>query len=439
MKLRSAKCFCKISNNAAKRLALYKLKIDGEFVDLDVCADGTQTAVHGIVMASLSEDMMEAVTDESGELKLDFPKEIVQILIQLAYQGTCTLTNDTVGPLLKLANTYNIDLLKKVCGDYLTKNLSNESFLTYYDLSSDLCNHLKEKINKFAKVNFRSLYKNGQITSDMEDFEKWLDSDDLNVGEDELFKLIMNLEDTVVETIISQLLQFIRFTLLDSSTFNKDVINSTQFQTILKGQTGLKRRVKAAARYHNNIQGVIPVETKTKQTESPRISSDLVLISGGWHLAPINRIDIWDIRAKGWLSINSNLDFGNQAYHKMVCLDGIIYLVGGYENTQFSPTDALYSLDTKTMTWTECSSMNSERRYLSATALGNKLVVVGGHDGRRRLKSAEIYDPSTNQWDELPDMAMQRSDAACVEFEGSVYAIGGFTGQVNVQLYIKLN
>ena len=90
MKLRNSKCFCKISN---KRPAPYKLKKDGEFVDLSVSADGTETNVHGIVIASLSEDMMEAVIDDSGELKLDFPKEIVQILIQLAYQGTCTITN----------------------------------------------------------------------------------------------------------------------------------------------------------------------------------------------------------------------------------------------------------------------------------------------------------------------------------------------------------
>ena len=80
MKLRSSKCFCKITNNAAKRLAQYKLKKDKEFVDLAVCADdGTQTAVHRIVMASLSEDLMEAVCEESGELHLDFPKETVQL------------------------------------------------------------------------------------------------------------------------------------------------------------------------------------------------------------------------------------------------------------------------------------------------------------------------------------------------------------------------
>ena len=111
-------------------------------------------------------------------------------------------------------------------------------------------------------------------------------------------------------------------------------------------------------------------------------------------------------------------------------------LVGGWGNNEaginYDNQDTVYSLDPKTMTWTECSPMNSKRSSLSATALGNKLVVVGGHDGGRRLRSAEIYDPSTNQWDELPDMAMQRSVPACVEFEGSVYAIGGFNGQVNV-------
>ena len=39
-------------------------------------------------------------------------------------------------------------------------------------------------MNKFAEVNFSILYQNGQINSDMEDFESWLDSDDLNMGED---------------------------------------------------------------------------------------------------------------------------------------------------------------------------------------------------------------------------------------------------------------
>ena len=130
MKLRSTKCFCKISNDAAQKLALHKLMKDDDFVDLAVSTDGIQTNAHGIVMASLSEDMMEVVSVENGELQLDFSTEVVKSMIQLVYQGTCTITNDTVGPLLKLANAYNIDILKKVCGDFLVQNLSNESFLT---------------------------------------------------------------------------------------------------------------------------------------------------------------------------------------------------------------------------------------------------------------------------------------------------------------------
>ena len=111
--------------------------------------------------------------------------------------------------------------------------------------------------------------------------------------------------------------------------------------------------------------------------------------------------------------------------------------MGGYEKPNhmiYTPNqyhDTLFSLDLNTMAWTELSFMMTKRCYLSATTLGNKLVVVGGHDGRMRLKSAEIYDPITNQWDDLPDMAMRRSDAACIELDGSIYAIGGFTGELN--------
>ena len=43
------------------------------------------------------------------------------------------------------------------------------------------------------------------------------------------------------------------------------------------------------------------------------------------------------------------------------------------------------------------------------------------------LKSAEMYDPATNAWTALPDMAHERIDiAACVMPSGRVAVMGGF-------------
>ncbi len=43
------------------------------------------------------------------------------------------------------------------------------------------------------------------------------------------------------------------------------------------------------------------------------------------------------------------------------------------------------------------------------------LYAVGGFDGVAPLKSAECYDPRTNQWSPLPDMTSKRFGlGACV-------------------------
>ena len=143
----------------------------------------------------------------------------------------------------------------------------------------------------------------------MEDLKNWLEADDLNLGEQELFKIIMSMTDKVDPSKISELLQCIRFTLLGSSHFNKNIINSAQFQSILNDKTELKNHVKTAAKYYSSIQVSTSTKTIPKQTDKPRFAADLVLISGGHGPTnldgPTNRIDIWDLRAEN--SVLNNL------------------------------------------------------------------------------------------------------------------------------------
>src|SRR5262245_56616406 len=59
-----------------------------------------------------------------------------------------------------------------------------------------------------------------------------------------------------------------------------------------------------------------------------------------------------------------------------------------------------------------------------------QIVAVGGRTSTARcgggeLDTAERYDPSTNQWTELPPLPSPRSDLAVVALGGYVYAIGG--------------
>lgn len=61
--------------------------------------------------------------------------------------------------------------------------------------------------------------------------------------------------------------------------------------------------------------------------------------------------------------------------------------------------------------------------------LGRYIYALGGFNGRTRMANAERYFVDNNQWEEIPPMARQRSDAAACATNGKVYVCGGFNGQ----------
>jgi len=114
----------------------------------------------------------------------------------------------------------------------------------------------------------------------------------------------------------------------------------------------------------------------------------------------------------------------------MEVINNRVYTIGGYSNLATEGKDNLFALDLGCLHkgWTEMSFMLSKRSSVATTNFQSKLVALGGRDGINRLRSAEIYDPGTNQWDPLPDMNETRSHFSALTHGSSVFAIGGFNG-----------
>ena len=68
----------------------------------------------------------------------------------------------------------------------------------------------------------------------------------------------------------------------------------------------------------------------------PRIPHDVVFIIGGWSGgAPIAYFETYDPRADRWFPHSSLEDATPRAYHGLVELDKMIYLVGGFDGSQY--------------------------------------------------------------------------------------------------------
>jgi hypothetical protein len=109
------------------------------------------------------------------------------------------------------------------------------------------------------------------------------------------------------------------------------------------------------------------------------------------------------------------------------CIDGLLYVVGGYDNRYEDdaglPCAECY--DPSTGAWRALPDMSVSRYRCAAASIGGLLYVVGGEDDHEALASAECYDPSTSDWRALPDMSVKRCWCAAACVDGLLYVVGG--------------
>ena len=84
--------------------------------------------------------------------------------------------------------------------------------------------------------------------------------------------------------------------------------------------------------------------------------------------------------------------------HGAQFLKNHLYIFGGQNECKES-LDTTYQLS-QSLKWKEMTKMNEKRRGISnsCVVLSDKIWVLGGWNGKKWLKSVEIFDPVTNTW-----------------------------------------
>lgn len=72
----------------------------------------------------------------------------------------------------------------------------------------------------------------------------------------------------------------------------------------------------------------------------------------------------------------------------------------------------------------EAENSCTNRHENSLTAVGNKLVLVGG----RGIKALEVYDPKTNTWKQYAETPLEMHHFQAVAYKGELWVLGAFTG-----------
>lgn len=98
--------------------------------------------------------------------------------------------------------------------------------------------------------------------------------------------------------------------------------------------------------------------------------------------------------------------------------DGCLYVLGGFSRA--FAMKGVWRYDPFVNSWQEVSPMSTGRAFCKTSLLNNKLYVVGGvsngKDGLTPLQSAEVFDPTTGVWAEVPDMTFSKTQALPTAF-----------------------
>ncbi|XP_068683298.1 kelch-like protein 3 [Montipora foliosa] len=107
-----------------------------------------------------------------------------------------------------------------------------------------------------------------------------------------------------------------------------------------------------------------------------------------------------------------------------------LYLVGGVDLYSSQRFKTVERFDPILAAWEEVAAMNEARSNAFGAAMNGKIYIAGGinQSGGHRtvLKSCEVYDPSTDEWQVISNLKVCRQAANMVCFQEALYVVGGF-------------
>lgn len=114
-------------------------------------------------------------------------------------------------------------------------------------------------------------------------------------------------------------------------------------------------------------------------------------------------------------------------------VDDLLYIVSGRSGGIGGISPQSWAFDPATNMYSERQPIPTPRGGTAGAVLGGRIYVFGGEgngdDPDGIFHEVEVYDPSTDSWEQLPDMLIARHGFAAAALEQRIYLPGGATSQ----------
>ncbi len=121
-------------------------------------------------------------------------------------------------------------------------------------------------------------------------------------------------------------------------------------------------------------------------------------------------------------SVNRMLS--ERAKHRLLSVNNKLYAIGGVDSG-FNVLDSIEEYDRAANTWKRTTQIPAPRKGMSTVAVGRKIYLLGGYEGSDYSRRVDIYDTLTKQWTQGGDILVAREKAGAALIDGKIYLAGG--------------
>lgn len=161
-----------------------------------------------------------------------------------------------------------------------------------------------------------------------------------------------------------------------------------------------------------------PLPVALEESAAAAAGGKLYVI-GGFDAAGNSLRTVWVFDGTSW-SAGPRMPLGLD-HVSAASLDDQVYVAGGHSFGRDSAR--FFRLDGSS--WTELAAMHHARGGHTLLATANRLYVIGGNAAAGNVAPAEVYDPQTRAWSDLPGLPAPRNHVAGFAFGLMVCAAGG--------------
>ena len=403
-----------------------------EFCDFTLTTNNTSIECHKLVLTSASSYFCQLLCDSEHNTNIidvtPLPHHILRTVVAFMYNSEYVIDDDNVIELLKFCGSWNLDILAKLCVEYMNDNITINNACRFYNFALDNVDQHKSRIvNKFIREHFTSLHESGELSNlSLKNFTTIIEHDEINVkNEDVIFSSATQIinQQTSVED-INRCLELIRFP-HTSIDFLVNVILDHQ----LMKDPPRDRYPREALLYQVK-------KTSTPEVKLPRYWGKSVI----YYICENHCINQYlSSTGNNECAKMMNLPEWVDGYSAVASHRDRVVIVGGYNSGAGDKRALLVDLTDNTKV-TQLPDLPEPRYYTSVVLSDKDVYVVGGFNGHSRwLSSVTCLSLGSDTYQIKKQMPHAVCCSLVVRHQLHIYVLGGYNKNVPLSSVSQYN